>query len=295
MSILKDKFFGMTIASAIGDFMGTYVDLNQQEGKKDVISSPLSIPEEIRGYWTEMTSLMLCQFDCLINLKNFQESFANMIENNEFTSNGVISDLNLSSFEFKDQDNFKINDEEKSCNFSCNCNCNSDCLGLIAATNMYYYRNYEEGHLYAFNNKLAHCIICKDACKLYYSIVDLILHGYNKKQVLDLKNYANLNLNSKVSDILDLKDVHLYQLQGKDDVLSVLKMVIYCFNKTDNIKEGLTMVINNSKAPNRTGSVFGQIAGGYYGLTNINEDWLTCIKEKHLIVNPVNEILKILK
>jgi ADP-ribosylglycohydrolase len=282
MSILKDKFFGMAITCAIGDNMGAYMDFMKKEGKSIILTCPLSIPQDIRGSWTEITLLMVCQFDSLINNKSLNDSFALMTENGLTGFNG----FNTSTCS-QDSDGLLFKRNLK-------CNHNSKCLGLTGALAMYHYKNYEEGYLQAYNNILAKCEICQDACKLYYSIIDLILHGANKKDILQIKHYLNLNLCLTVLNVLDLKDVHLYELEGKDDVLSVLKMILYCFSNTNNIREALIMAINNSSAPNKTGPLLGQLVGGYYGLTNINEDWLV-IKNQELIVNPVNLIVKFLK
>ena len=277
MAILKDKFYGLAIGCAIGDCMGFVSDLRNQEGSEE----PVSSPEESDGYWNEATSLMLCQSSALLNQESLKSYLVKAIETGWGTSNGEISNLNRSTVVFAKPERGL----QKPCVHS------TDCLPLMGAMAMYYYKDFSAGHMAAFTNELATgCSLCMDACKFFYSVLDLALHGATKKQIINPASYANLILCPEVQSILSLTD-EIYNMDGRDNVLSCLRMVLFVFKQTNNFQEGVTMIVNNSQCPVPTGAVLGSLAGAYYGLTDIKEDWLDLLQEKDKLTNGIKRML----
>ena len=138
MSILKDKFYGLVFATALGDCIGTYVDLLQQEGILTKVKSPLEAPIHIRGFWNEMTTLMLVNFESLFQKRLYIDLLKEALETGAFTSTGTLSDLNSQTVKTAIGE---ITQEEGLMEEPCNHN--SDCLILTGALAMFYHKNYE--------------------------------------------------------------------------------------------------------------------------------------------------------
>ena len=294
-SILKDKFYGLVFGTALGDSTGTYVDLLQKEGVLTKVKSPLEAPVHVRGYWNEMTTLMLIEFHSLMENRPFLNILKEALETGALTSTGILSDLNYQTLMILTPEDFQDHAEIAdlaSEGLNCDpCNHNSDCLILTGATAMYYHKNYEVGHVKAFRNPLVLCEKCRQVSKLYYSIIDLALHGASKKQILSLDSHA-LDLSDDVKAILKPSQ-DMYEVSDNDTVKDMLRLVLITFYKKNSVEEGIRSICNFSRFPNRAGAIYGQLAGAFYGLTDIKESWLECLKERHMLVEVVEECLKL--
>jgi hypothetical protein len=280
MDLIKDKFYGLTVACSIGDAMGSAADMKQQDG----LDSDVEHPEEAEGYWNEACTLMLCQMESLRTGEPFLNVLDEACKTGQFTSTGDVTNLCARTMKMR-----LIKEEPEECRH------HSDCLLPIGAIAMYYVKDYERGHVEAYHSALAQgCQLCMDACKFYHAVLDLALHGGSKKHILSPGSYVNLNLHTDVRSLLPLDpDTKIYDLDlnGDDNVIACLKMVLYVFHFTDNISDGLKMIVNYSRAPVRTGSLLGQLTGSYYGLINVKEEWLDCLKSKEVLTNLTRALL----
>jgi hypothetical protein len=283
MSILKDKFYGLAIGCAIGDCMGFVADFANQEGSEEDVTSP----KDSEGYWNEPTSLMIGQSYALLNQETLKTYLVQMIQDGWGTSNGEITNLSRSTVVYA----MPSRGLAKPCTHS------TDCLTLMGAMSMFYYKDFNSGHMAAFTNELASgCGLCMDACKFFYSVLDLAMHGGSKKQIMNPGSYANLVLQDPVKDLLKWSgDEEIFNMDGRDHVISCLRMVLFVFSVTNNFQEGITMIVNNSMCPTRTGALLGSLCGAYYGLTDIKEDWLDLLQEKDKITNVIKRMLPKIK
>jgi ADP-ribosyl-[dinitrogen reductase] hydrolase len=270
-TILKDKCVGLVIGCALGDCMGSVADFKHQEKNQD----PVTSPEESEGYWNEATSLLLCQSVSLSTDVPVMTYIQDMITTGWGTSNGEVTNLSKATI-----------DKAKGFKILKPCKHNTDCLLLMGALAIGYYRDYENGHVEAFMNPLASgCRLCMDACKFFYSVLDLTLHGGTKLQILNPKSYENLLLCPEVKNILeDLVDEDLKKdNKGEDHVIDSIETVMKVFSNTWSYEEGVRAIVNVSVAPVRTGALLGQLCGAYYGLTDIKEDWIDLLQRKDLL------------
>ncbi|HTE39370.1 MAG TPA: ADP-ribosylglycohydrolase family protein [Steroidobacteraceae bacterium] len=57
------------------------------------------------------------------------------------------------------------------------------------------------------------------------------------------------------------------------DCLAVLSVAMWAFDQTDNYKDAVLMAVNSSANPASCGAVIGALAGAYYGVHNIPQQW----------------------
>ena len=243
----------------------------------------LDADDDIRGYWVEMTSLMLVTADSLLTRKSFVCCLNELLNDGKWTSTGDWSNLSISTISLGSGHDrpptvatgTPTREREQS-----ECEHSTDCLPGMGAIAMMYYRDYEMGKNKAFCYDMAGCRVCMDICKIYHAILDLALHGCTKKQILNKESYANLNLCKEVKELFNSED------ESSSPLITVLKKVLRVFNDSNNIEEGILMLDEN-----KTCALFGQLAGAYYGLTDIKEDWLDCLQSKEMLTDITSRLL----
>lgn len=73
-------------------------------------------------------------------------------------------------------------------------------------------------------------------------------------------------------------------------VVPALETALWAFYKTNSFREGALTAVNSVMMPTQPGAVFGQLAGAFYGLQGIPEEWRTKIFSKQLIENYESEL-----
>jgi ADP-ribosylglycohydrolase len=123
-------------------------------------------------------------------------------------------------------------------------------------------------------------------------MLDGILHGHTKPEVLNPLTYCNLALTPEILSLFPITPESIEALSGSDHVVEGLKMVLHCFKKTNNYQEGLLLCLKSSLNPAPISALYGQLAGAYYGLTDIKSDWITLLKRPAPILNFAEKINK---
>ena len=134
--------------------------------------------------------------------------------------------------------------------------------------------------------------ICANVCKLYVAILDGVLHGHSKRDVLAVSTYANLTLVPEVHLVFQRHTQAIEDLSGNNDAVEALIMVLHCFHRTNNFHEGLTLALRHSLKPSHVAALYGQLAGAYYGLTNIKVDWIDHLTHPEPILQFAENIIK---
>lgn len=117
-------------------------------------------------------------------------------------------------------------------------------------------------------------VISNETVKLWTSIIDGVLHSMPKRAIFNQDMYRYLNMIPEMYMILRLET---NELLSQD--LQLLQEVLKVFKNTDNYLDGLLDIVNNSVAPAWTAALYGQLAGAYYGLSDIPEDWMDCLQQ----------------
>ena len=160
-------------------------------------------------------------------------------------------------------------------------NCNI--LVELGWVTLMYYNDFQELLLQIHNRSLNayKCLLCADSAKLFAAMLDYALHGRSKKEILSVGAYRNLQLSVELWGLLTVSpiDDNIDMLIGDNNPINALRLVMYCFRTTNNFNEGLELVRENSLKPQITGRLYGQLAGAYYGLTDIDEDAIRSLEE----------------
>lgn len=126
--------------------------------------------------------------------------------------------------------------------------------------------------------------------KLWASIIDTALHGGHKRTILNISSYSNIILSSDLLDIFPA--IEQFDMDENSDLV-YLREVLVTFAKTDNYIDGLKLITNNSLCPEWTATLYGHLAGAYYGLTDIPSEWMDCIQYSDMILSTLEGTVKL--
>lgn len=141
---------------------------------------------------------------------------------------------------------------------------------------------------------------CIDSCKylgaIIYSCIkfgnskdkDFVL--FNDEQIKLLKNSSSEKIKITEEKVLSLmngdwKNLEYDDLPNSGYVIDTMVTALWCFYNTDNFKDALIKAVNLAGDADTIGAVVGQIAGAYYGLNSIPDNWREIIKYSDLIIN----------
>ena len=73
-------------------------------------------------------------------------------------------------------------------------------------------------------------------------------------------------------------------IQSSGYVVDTLEAAVWCFLNTDNYKDCVLKAVNLGEDTDTVGAVAGGLAGLYYGLEEIPEEWLNFLPKKEWII-----------
>ncbi|MFZ1288459.1 MAG: ADP-ribosylglycohydrolase family protein, partial [Melioribacteraceae bacterium] len=163
----------------------------------------------------------------------------------------------------------------------------------LAPIPMFFYPNLEAIERYAVeSSRTTHgAVECLDACRLFSRIIYRALSGYSKEEIL----FADKNIFTGSEKIVDIargnyKDKVSSEIRGTGYVVDSLEAALWCFCKTDNFKEAILMAANLGDDADTTSAVCGQLAGAYYGISGIPENWLDKLFMRKEITEIANKL-----
>ncbi len=258
---LRDKIYGTIIGGALGDILSS-AQIQQTE---IAIKSPADLASlSIQpGCWTENTATLLALLSALYSDTNPLDEYREILHHEKHTCTLVYLDIDT-FYAIQGTPYIHIH--------------NPCSLMRTAAVSLYCFDSYEALLQSSYDNSILthNCVSCADVCKLFSSMIDSALHGRSKKEILSPEFYSNLQLPVELWGILtDLTTPQCDTALELDATQETLYLVLYYFKKSNNYKEGLTMILGTAmRYKNYVGTAYGQLAGAYYGLTDIDESWL---------------------
>lgn len=251
------------------------------------------------GEWTDDTALALCSaaslsekgiFDPKDHLVKFlrwwREGY--MSTRSEAFGIGMVTAGALMRFESTGEDFCGPTGEKTASNGS---------LMHIATVPLAYAHNPCEAiHLAAEASRLTHgAKEAIDACRYLTSLIVGAIRGYHKSQLL-VSHFDYDALDVWQEDALTARIAHIADGTFKDgppaiswknytDAAVALHAALWGFYSTDTFKDGLLSVVNLGWDADTMGTVYGQLAGAYYGEGGIPAEWSGVISKSDTIIS----------
>lgn len=139
-----------------------------------------------------------------------------------------------------------------------------------------------------------------DACRFYGGLLVSALGGATKAILLS-------ELHAPVGSYWQRHDLHPQilaiakgsykqksppEIKGSGFVVRSLEAALWAFYHGENFREGALLAVNLGDDADTTGAVYGQIAGAYYGIDGIPEEWLEVLAMRETIYSLAEDLYR---
>jgi ADP-ribosyl-[dinitrogen reductase] hydrolase len=286
----EDRFRGCLIGLAAGDAVGTTVEFRPRGSFAPLVDMVGGGPFGLRpGEWTDDTSMALCLAASLIECGRFDAAdqarrYVRWWHEGYMSSNGRCFDIgvtvsdSLRRFERTGNPLAGSSDPDAAGN---------GCIMRLAPVVMFFYPDEQEAVRNAVESaRVTHqAPECLDACRLFAQILYRALAGAAKQDLL----LGSAGRFTGAASIAAIASGHYlekteHQIRGSGYVVASLEAALWCFHTTSSFRECILRAANLGDDADTTAAVAGQVAGAYYGLAAIPEEWRNKLARRDEIV-----------
>jgi ADP-ribosyl-[dinitrogen reductase] hydrolase len=296
MPTTQMRYQGALLGLAAGDALGTTVEFKPPDSFTPMTEMIGGGPFRLkRGEWTDDTSMALCLASSLIECRVFDakdqmERYTRWRHEGYLSSNGSCFDIGITISEALNRFALTGNpiagsrDPQSAGNGS---------LMRLAPVPMFFASNPERAiQMSAESSRTTHGTrTCLDACRYFGGLLVGALMGVTKPELLE-RRYTptgdQWNLDPLCPEIDEIasgsfKDKNPPDIIGNGYVVRSLEAALWAFNKSSTFEEGCLLAVNLGDDADTTGAIYGQLAGAFYGVEHIPEQWLNCLAFKAMI------------
>ncbi|MEJ6949429.1 ADP-ribosylglycohydrolase family protein [Natronospora cellulosivora (SeqCode)] len=290
---IKNRFAGALIGLAVGDALGTTLEFKARgsfEPLEDMVGGgPFDLEP---GQWTDDTSMALCLAESLVedgfDLDSQLAKYLKWFNDGYLSSTGTCFDIgnntakSLREYEGKG----KLPDEYEYA-------AGNGALMRLAPVAMYYKGDFEKAVLYSGKSSITthNNILSIDSCRCFGRMLQQAIVGKDKDSILT-GEVRQLEVDDKVKLIADgsYMDKDIDAISSSGFVIDSLEASLWAFYHTENFKDAVLKAVNLGDDADTVGAITGQIAGAYYGLDGIPEEWVSKLAKKDLIFDLLDKL-----
>jgi len=276
----RERFRGCLLGLAVGDAVGTAVEFRAR-GTFTLLSDmvgggPFALQP---GEWTDDTSMALCLGTSLIEQDGFDpgdqmDRYCRWHETGYMSSTGVCFDIgNTVASALR---RYRLNGDPLA-GSSDPSSAGNGCIMRLAPVAMFYANDIDRlEHFAAESSKTTHrAAECVDACRLLGRILGRALHGMRKDNVLldDGSTFVGAELIEAIARGT-YRTKELDDIRGSGYVVQSLEAALWCFDQTETFEDAILAAANLGHDADTTAAVCGQVAGAFYGESEIPPRWL---------------------
>ena len=293
---ILNRFQGSLLGLAIGDALGAAVEFKRPGTFEPVTGYRKGGPFGLNsGEWTDDTSLALCLAESLTLSKGFSPvdqltRYLKWYDKGYLSVNCQCFDIGITTREallrFRETgDPFSgPTDKQSTGNGS---------LMRLSPVPLFYYRCPKdairlsgESSRTTHGNKLA-----VDACRYAGGIIAGAMQGKEKSELLSplfspIPGYwKQKRLQPEIAEIANGSFLTREppEIKGSGYVVRSLEAALWAFAYGKDFRESVLLAVNLGDDADTTGAICGQIAGSYYGLTGIPEEWVDGLSHNEMI------------
>ncbi len=300
------------IGLVVGDALGVPVEF---KSRKELSLSPIidmigyGTYNQPAGTWSDDSSLTLCLADELTRGFNIQEignSFVKWYDENHWTPHGEVFDIGNST---KKAINRLRGGEKAELAGSLDANSNGNGSLMRILPLMFELKDIkEERERFEVIKKVSsithgHLRSCL-ACYYYLEFASFINHS-NHCQINAAYDFANNSLKRLTQgtemnpDELAYFDrlmsgkmatLSLNEVHSSGHVIDTLEASIWCLLTTNSYKNAVLKAVNLGEDTDTTGAVTGGLAGLFYGVSTIPQEWISKLASKNDITDLINRL-----
>jgi ADP-ribosyl-[dinitrogen reductase] hydrolase len=165
-------------------------------------------------------------------------------------------------------------------------------LMRLAPIPMYYFPDLQKTlHFAGESSKTTHgAQECMEACRIFAEMLFRALSGMGKDEILldTTVQIASPSIRDIASGTYRQKGIS--QIEGTGYVVKSLEAALWCFDQTSTFESAVLKAVNLGDDADTTAAICGQIAGAFYGESNIPVKWLERIHTRVEITNMADQL-----
>ncbi len=275
-----DRFRGCLLGLAAGDAVGTTVEFKSRGSFPPVTDMVGGGPFGLQpGEWTDDTSMALCLAESLLHVGGFDakdqmDRYCKWWRDGHLSSNGQCFDIGntvMSALQHYEEsgDPFSGSTDPFSAG--------NGSIMRLAPVPMFYSPDADSVmHYCGESSRTTHgAAECIDACKFFGLALTRALGGASKNEIIANRDHVHV-ASEAIKDIANgsYLDKSEDEIKGDGYVVRSLEAALWCFANTDSFEEAILKAVNLGDDADTTGAVCGQIAGAFYGESEIPQQWL---------------------
>ncbi|KAI9759991.1 MAG: hypothetical protein M4579_001928 [Chaenotheca gracillima] len=138
-----------------------------------------------------------------------------------------------------------------------------------------------------------------EACVLYTSLIAGSLKGSSKAELaskVSCFDYKVDDLRARLSGYVSIDSFVAKledQISSSGYVIDTLEAALWSFFTTENFREGALKVVNLGSDADTVGAVYGGLAGAFYGLEAIPDEWLVGLEKREMVEEVAEGLAKL--
>ena len=275
-----DRFRGALLGLAVGDAVGTAVEFHPRGTFVPLTDMVGGGPFKLaKGQWTDDTSMALCLATSLVERNGFDPldqitRYCRWREDGYLSSTGTCFDIGktisaaLARFR-RTGDPFAGSTDSKSAG--------NGSIMRLAPIPMFFFADLDatERHAAESSRTTHGAEECVDGCRLLGRIISRALLGAAKDDVAlgDRELFSGAPAIAAIARGTYI-DKPVAAIRGTGYVVDSLEAAMWCFMQTSTFKDAILAAANFGDDADTTAAVCGQIAGAFYGESQIPVTWL---------------------
>lgn len=280
---------GCFLGLAIGDAIGATLEFMNRDTLEEVVDMIGGGVHDLEpGQWTDDTSMALCLAYSLsekgYDLDDQLAKYLKWYEKGYCSSKQYCFDIGVTTkLALLDYKKKKITEAVYSEHSAGN-----GALMRLAPLPIYFSFNVNERdsllrmvHYVKKSSRTTHNNIISDDCCAYFSIIlNKAFNHVEKEKLIHLEDFERNILNIQSSEIKPIIDDHIFltqerhQIKSTGYVIDSLNAALWCFYQTDNFKDAVLKATNLAGDSDTIAAICGMLAGAYYGINQIPEEWI---------------------
>ena len=273
----QDRYRGCLLGLACGDAVGTTLEFSSRADLipiSDMVGGgPFDLPA---GAWTDDCSMALCLAHSLIEKRRFDPAdqmsrYCNWMQYGYLSSTGTCFDIGVTVSQALDR---YLRDGNPFSGSTDPMSAGNGGIMRLAPVPMFYRASDQLLHFAGESSRTTHgAAEAIEAARLLAGQLRLALDGAAKDEILFGNGYVSSEPRVAALARGEWRQIAADDIRGTGYVIASLEAALWCFWSTDSFAAAVLKAANLGDDADTTAAVCGQIAGAYYGVSDIPEHW----------------------